>query len=287
MRAPLAFASLLSLGLTGCVIVVADGADSAYVHGSTIRGTGTIATESRPVAEVNGLRIENRHRVEMEVDVRVGGAPALTVEADNNLVPLVHTEVRGNTVRVWTDDELKGSRPIRVHFTVPQLTELESTGSVRTEVQGLNGSSLHVSHTGSGRLELRGILNNLDLQHTGSGSLYADGLESRSAQVDMVGSGRVNIGSVRGEALRVTSSGSGSFYARGIVRTLDVQVQGSGNAELHDLRADIATITSNGSGGVQAWVQQKVDARGNGSGRIVVTGNPAERTVSGRHTIVQ
>jgi len=252
-----------------------------------VQGNGNSARDQRQVARVSGLHIENRHRVDMEVEVRVGSGPALVVEADSNLLPLVHTEVRGNTLRVWTEDALRPVKPIRVHYSVPRLSNLEATGSVRTDVQGLNGGALQVAHTGSGRLELRGVLDQLDVRHTGSGSLYADGLESRSAQVDMVGSGRVNIGSVRGEGLRVSASGSGGFYARGMVRTLDVQMQGSGSAQLNDLRADIASITSNGSGGVQAWVQQKVEARGNGSGRIVVTGNPAERTVSGRHTMVQ
>ena len=174
-----------------------------------------------------------------------------------------------------------------MRYTTPRLENLEAAGSVHTSVQGLAGGALTVSHSGSGYLELRGQVDRLDVRHTGSGQLYGDGLESRYALVDMVGSGRVNIGSVRGDSLRVTSSGSGSFYARGIVHMLDVQTQGSGSAQLSDLRTDEANITSNGSGGVQAWVQNKVDARANGSGRIAVTGNPSQRNIYGRNTSIQ
>ena len=276
----LTLATLIAISLSGCVVVLNDSSD--YV-----KGNGSHATETRPVASATGLRIENRHRVDMEVDVRVGGAPSLVIEGDNNLVPLVHTELLGDTLRVWTEERISSSKPIRVRYTAPRLDRLESTGSVRTEVQGLAGGPLTVSHTGSGHLELRGQVDRLDVRHTGSGQLYADGLDSKNAKVNMVGSGRVNIGSVRGDALSVASSGSGSFYARGIVRTLDVQMQGSGSAQLHDLRADEANITSNGSGAVDAWVQQKVEARANGSGRIAVTGNPAQRNVYGRNTSIQ
>ncbi len=280
MRAKLPLAALLSLSLAGCVVVLNDSSD--YV-----KGNGTTATETRSISNATGLRVENRHRVSMDVEVRVGGAPSLVIEGDNNLVPLVHTEVRGDTLRVWTEERMDSSKPIHVRYTVPRLDNLESSGSVRTEVQGLAGGPLSVSHTGSGYLELRGQVDRLDLHHTGSGQLYADALDSKSVVVDMVGSGRVNIGSVRGESLRVSSSGSGSFYARGIVHTLDVQVQGSGSAQLNDLRADEANITSNGSGGVQAWVQHKVEARANGSGRIAVTGNPSQRSLYGRNTSIQ
>ena len=277
---PVTLAALISLSLGGCVIVIADGKD-------TIKGNGTATTETRAIQSATGLRIENRQRVDMEVEVLVGGAPSLVIEGDANLVPLVHSEVRGDTLRVWTEDRMSSSKPIHVRYTAPRLENLESTGSVRTEVQGLAGGPLMVSHTGSGQLELRGHVERLDVRHTGSGHLYADGLDSRNAMVNMVGSGRVNIGSVRGDALRVSASGSGSFYARGIVHSLEVQLQGSGSAQLNDLRADEANITSNGSGGVQAWVQDKVEARANGSGRIAVTGNPAQRHVYGRNTSIQ
>jgi hypothetical protein len=280
MRSKLTLATLLAISLSGCVVVLNDSSD--YV-----KGNGAATTETRAIASATGLRIENRHRVDMEVEVRVGGAPSLVIEGDNNLVPLVHSELHGDTLRVWTEERINSRKPIRVRYTTPRLEHLEATGSVRTDVQGLAGGQLRVVHTGSGRLEMHGQVDRLDLRHTGSGQLYADGLDSKSAMVDMAGSGRVNIGSVRGESLRVASAGSGSFYARGIVRTLDVQLHGSGTAQLNDLRADEANITSNGSGAVQAWVQQKVEARANGSGRIAVTGNPAQRNVFGRNTSVQ
>jgi len=280
MRTKLTLAALIAISLSGCVIVLNDNVDN-------VKGNGTPTTETRSIASATGLRIENRQRADMEVEVNVGGAPQLVIEGDDNLVPLVHTEVRGDTLRIWAEQRMSSSKPIRVRYTAPRLENLETTGSVRTNVQGLMGGPLQVSHTGSGYLELRGQVERLQVRHTGSGQIYADGLDSKVATVEMSGSGRVNIGSVRGDALRVSASGSGSFQARGIVHSLDVQMQGSGSAQLNDLRADEAHITTNGSGGVHAWVQNKVDARANGSGHIAVTGNPSQRNLSGRNTSIQ
>lgn len=280
MRTKLTLAALLSLALTGCVIVVADSPD-------TIKGNGASATETRKIASASALRVENRYGVAMDLDVNVGGAPDLVIEGDSNLLPLVRTEVSGETLRVYTDERLRSSQRIRIRYTAPRLTNLETSGSVHTQVHGLAGGPLQVAHSGSGRLEMRGQVDRLDVRHSGSGQVYADGLESRNAKVTMSGSGRVNIGSVRGDALSVSATGSGSFYARGIVRSLDVQLTGSGSAQLADLRSDEANITSSGSGGIYAWVQQKVEARANGSGRIDVSGNPAQRNVFGRNTSVQ
>jgi hypothetical protein len=289
-RLTLALALSPALIIAGCVIVVppdGNGTIAGWSTADAIQGNGSVSVENRSAAGATAVSIENRRRVDMEVDVRVGQAQSLQVEADSNLQSQIHTELSGDTLRVWSDQDLRSSRPILVHITLPQLKSLDATGSVRTDIGGLAGGTLRVQHTGSGRLEMRGRLDQLDLRHTGSGYLYADALESRAANVEMVGSGRVNIGSVRGEQLRLDSSGSGTFYARGMVRTLSASVQGSGGAQLNDLRADIADITSNGSGGVSAWVQQKVVAQSNGSGQVIITGNPAERSVSGRNTTVR
>lgn len=280
MRTKLTLAALLALSLSGCVIVIGDSAD-------TVKGNGATASESRQIVGATGLRVENRYGVPMEVEVNVGGAPSLVIEGDSNLLPLVRTEVMGDTLRVYSDERLQSSNRIRVRYTAPRLYNLESNGSVHTSVQGLAGGPLQVLHSGSGRLEMRGQVDRLDVRHAGSGQLYADGLESRNAKVTMSGSGRVNIGSVRGDALSLSATGSGGFYARGLVRALDVQLTGSGSAQLGDLRADEANITSNGSGAVYAWVQQKVDARANGSGRIAVSGNPVQRNVIGRNASIQ
>lgn len=280
MRTRLTLAALISLSLAGCVVVVGDTRD-------TVEGNGATATEARTIASATALRVENRYGVTMEVDVKVGGAPSLVIEGDSNLVPLVRTEVTGETLRIYTDERLRSSNRIRVRYTAPRLNNLESNGSVHTEVQGLAGGPLQVLHNGSGRLEMRGFVDRLDIRHAGSGQLYADGLESRNAMVTMSGSGKVNIGSVRGDTLRLSATGSGSFHARGMVRSLEVQLTGSGSAQLADLRSDEANITSTGSGSVYAWVQQKVDARANGSGRIAVTGNPAQRNVYGRNASIQ
>jgi len=286
MRLTVTLAALLILG--GCVIVVPDGSSKYnWSSGESVKGNGSSATETRAVAGTSALRIENRRRVDMDVEVRVGAAATLTVEGDSNLLPLVHTDVDGDTLRVWTDEDLRSSGPIRVVYTAPRLRELSSTGSARVDVNGLNGGPLRVSQTGSGRIAMHGRLDDLDLNHTGSGSFTGNGLESRTANVNMVGSGRIDVGTVRGDMLRVNSTGSGGLRASGAVRQLDVQAQGSGRMSLGELRAETASLSSSGSGGIDAYVSQKVDAHGSGSGSIQVSGNPAQRNLSGRRTTVQ
>lgn len=279
-----AAAILTATLLAGCVIVVPDG-DGRWSSGrAVVQGDGRIASASRPVAALPALEIEGRRRLDMQVDVQVGGAPGLTVEADSNLLEHVHTEVRGDTLHIWSDSDTSASRPVRIRYTVPRLDRLETSGYAGTQVTGLDGGSFKVVQRGSGRIELRGRVDRLEAVNSGSGSLLADALDAGDTRVTMNGSGRIHLGTLHGDALQATLYGSGGLTARGDVRAADVTVHGSGAARLAGLRSQRAELATHGSGEIAIAVSGQVASRTDGSGTITVYGDPVERSVQGKRT---
>jgi len=279
-------AAALTTALAGCVIVVPDGnAKYSYTSdGETIQGDGKIVRDTRPVTALAGLEIEGRKRLDMDIDVQVGATPALEIEADANLLPFIRVEARGDTLRIWSDRDGRSTQPVRVRYTVPALQRLETSGPAGTHVSGLRGGTLNVTQRGSGRIELRGRLDQLEAVNSGSGSLLAETLETAGARVTLNGSGRVSLGSVRGDALQAQIYGSGDLSARGDVRNASVTLYGSGDAQLAGLRAAGANLATNGSGDIAIAVTGRVETQTNGSGSITVYGDPAERSVAGKRT---
>jgi hypothetical protein len=285
MRTLLAIA-IASAVLGGCAIVVAPGADGDYQvrsgFSNAVQGDGVIKREQRAVGTVQGLEVGGS----MLVDVRVGPATSLAVEADSNLLPLVRTDVVGDTLRISTSQSIRSSNPVRIIYTVPRLTDLRAGGSGRVTVEGLNGSPLAVRQGGSGNVRLAGSVASFDAAVSGSGHLDAASMDSGSATLGISGSGRMDVGRVHGDYANVKLSGSGSVRAGGTVRALTVRTSGSGQARLADLASDQADLGVSGSGGISARVQQSLVAETSGSGSIQVTGNPAQRSVSGKHVQV-
>jgi hypothetical protein len=285
MRTLLAIA-IASAILGGCAIVVAPGADGDYQvssgFSSAVQGDGVIKREQRMVGTVQGLEVGGS----MLVDVRVGPATSLAVEADSNLLPLIRTDIVGDTLRISTSQSIRSSNPVRIIYTVPRLTDLRAGGSGRVVVEGLNGAPLAVRQGGSGNVRLAGSVASFDASVSGSGQLDAASLDSGSATLGVSGSGRMDVGRVHGDYANVKLSGSGSVRAGGTVRALTVRTSGSGQARLADLASDQADLGVSGSGGISARVQQALVAETSGSGSIQVTGNPAQRSVSGKHVQV-
>jgi hypothetical protein len=282
MRTLIAIACLAALG--GCAIVVAPGADSEYAirtpfNGNTVDGDGIAARDQRMIGTVNGLDVNGS----VVVDVRVGPATSLVVEADSNLLPLIRTEVRGDTLNIYADRSYRSRNPVHVIYTVPRLTDLRHNGSGRVTVEGLVGAPLTIRHNGSGAVNLAGQVASLDVDSHGSGSVDAGRLESASARLALNGSGRVEVGQVRGDYAIVNLSGSGQLRVGGAVRSLTARSNGSGHLDLSRLASEQGDLSSSGSGGISANVRQSLIAQNGGSGSIRVAGNPGQRSVSGNH----
>ncbi|ALK99173.1 hypothetical protein AB595_20130 [Massilia sp. WF1] len=282
MRTLIAIACLAALG--GCAIVVAPGADGDYqvrtpFNGNAVEGDGIAGRDQRMVGTVNGLDVDGA----FVVDVRVGPATSLVVEADGNLLPLIRTDVRGDTLNIYAERSYRSRNPVHVIYTVPRLTDLRQNGSGRVTVEGLAGSPLSLRRNGSGSVSVAGQVASLEADNNGSGTLDAGRLQSASAKLAMSGSGRLEVGRVAGDYAIVNLNGSGHVRVGGAVRSLTARANGTGHLDLGGLSSDQADLSSSGSGGITANVRQSLIAQNGGSGGIRVLGNPGQRSVSGNH----
>jgi hypothetical protein len=284
MRTPLAIAIAITCAvLGGCAIIVAPGVDGDYqvrtpFSADSIEGNGVPARDERAIATVPGLEVNGT----VTVDVRVGPATMLVVEADSNLLPYIRTELRGDHLVIEQERSFRTSHSVRVTYTVPRLADVRHNGSGHLNVQDLNGAPLAVAEQGSGSILLTGRVASLDAAMNGSGSIDATTLQSGGGTVTMSGSGRVVVGRMQGERVTANLNGSGQLRLAGAVRSLAARSNGSGHLDLADLVSDQADLSATGSGGITANVRQSLVAQNSGSGGIRVYGNPAQRTVSGR-----
>ena len=279
-------AATLFITLAGCAIIVVpeDGNIRTSFGGPMVIGNGQSVVERRDIGSLDGIDINGA----LQVEVRVGPAPSLQVEGDSNLLPQLHTEASGGTLRVWTSGSFRTDNPLRVVYTTPKLRDLNANGSGRLEISGLNGGPLNLSLNGSRAVQLAGSVGRLDARLNGSGGLNASALESGATAVRLNGSGRLDLGRINGETLNLELRGSGAARASGSVRSVKVTLQGSGSADLAGLTSQHAELSANGSGDISAAVTGSLVADANGSGRVTVYGNPSQRNISGKRvTVIQ
>src|SRR5471030_674126 len=108
-----------AVALSGCIIITPNDGEIRYTSdaGSSTAGNQQVIRDERAVSSVNGLDIDMLTRTDLNIDVRVGPAPSLVIEADSNLLPLIRSDVNGNTLRIWSDRNLRSSNGINIIYT--------------------------------------------------------------------------------------------------------------------------------------------------------------------------
>ncbi|MGO4597906.1 head GIN domain-containing protein [Terrabacter sp. 2RAF25] len=192
-------------------------------------GSGAARAETRQVSGFSIVRLAGQG------DVRIvpGSSESLTVRAQENLLPLLTSEVSGGTLTLGTKDgtAITTSEPITYDVAVKDLQGLEISGSGTITAAGLsdtglNDTGLRVEISGSGSVTVDGSADRQDVDISGSGDYNAAQLASKEATVTISGSGSADLAA--SSALDVTITGSGSLTYSGNPKVTQ-SVTGSGS----------------------------------------------------------
>jgi hypothetical protein len=212
-----------------------------------IQGSGNIVSEDRSVSGFDAVVLTASGNLSLSQ----GETEALTLEADDNLLPYLKSEVQGGTLTIRFDrdnwDQIyRPSQPIQYHLTVKDLSRLEISGSVDVTAPELNVDQLEVTVSGSGDLRIDQLQAN-KLVYVISGSGNAD-LAGQAAEQDITisGSGNYHAGDLASQTVRIGISGSGSatLWAQA---ALDAGISGSGSIDYYGGAAVSADTSGSGS----------------------------------------
>ena len=218
-RAPAFAATVLAASLlAGC-------GDISITFGdgdSKVKGSGVAATESRAVAAFTAIDATGVGKLKL----RVGEDESLKVTADDNVLPLIKTEVKDGVLVLSTKGAINSKTDIVFEATAKTIKRLENSGTVSIDAKGFNGGELSVEASGVGSIELAGRVDSLTAQLSGVGSLEAEALTADRVKTDLSG-----VGSARVRAEKTISgnvSGIGSLTWIGAATEVSTHVSGIG-----------------------------------------------------------
>jgi len=193
-----------------------------------VEGSGNVITESREVSGFNEVVLGGSGRVLVDVN----GAESLTIEAEDNIIPLLETTVSNGRLRLDTTRSISPTTEVLYTITAANLDGLAVSGSGTVEAEAIDGTDFRVDISGSGDVAVEGTLSGLlSVSISGSGEFDGESLTAPDGQVDVSGSGHsvVNVT----ETLDVSISGSGEVEYLGQT-SVDPDVSGSGTVSQRD-----------------------------------------------------
>jgi hypothetical protein len=188
-------------------------------------GSGRVATEVREASGFSAIDLRGIGKV----IVSIGDHEAVTVEAEDNLLPLMSTTVRdGVLVLDFKSGTFCTTEPVVYRVTARQLSALNVSGVGTIEASGLSAPHLRTMVTGPGSLRLERLaVDELESTLSGVGSLLASGTATRLILKDK-GPGSFHGSNLAVNDARVTLDGVGSAEVR-VSDTLKADVSGTGS----------------------------------------------------------
>lgn len=233
---------LIFLALVGIFVV---GKRSCHAFsfgfpGSGIEGSGAVKTEPRSVSDFHAIDLS----LAGDVEFSVADHYSVEVQAQENLLPILKTEVENGKLKIYFSENVRQSEGIKIRVSAPSFDALDLAGS---------GSMRAMTAVKSSKM---------DMDVSGSGNVYISQGEFGDMNCDISGSGGIELG--------------------GTANSLDVDVSGSGEVNAKELTANSLKAEVAGSGTISCHVVQTLKADIAGSGEVFYSGNPTvEADVSG------
>lgn len=204
---------LLGLLLTGC----------GYIKGDSITGSGKMKTEKREVASFTSIDASGA----LEVEIACQQEPGLELEGDDNLLPLIKTEVRGGTLYITSEKSFSSRRGIRARITAPNIESISSSGASDFRVTQIKNEKLRVENSGASSINLSGETRVLILELSGASKAETENLKAERVTVSLSGAGKANV--YASEELNAEVSGAGSVTYTGDPKTVSPKISGIGS----------------------------------------------------------
>ena len=183
---------ILSLvGTTGC----------HHRIGNQVIGSGKRAIQKRDVGAFTSISTEGAFDIQVVCQQPAG----LQIEADDNVLDLVSTEVSHNVLRLRSTRSYSTSEPVVLKITAPDLDGLNVSGAGKIEISGLKNEKFEIDSSGAPKISVAGITKVIDIQTSGAARIDTHKLHASRAIVDSKGVSNIDLDVA--DQLDVTISG--------------------------------------------------------------------------------
>jgi hypothetical protein len=186
-----------------------------------VKGSGNVVNEKRNVADFDSIEVGGVFDVEVVAQKEF----SVEIEADDNLLQHIRTEVKGGTLEISTDKSIKSSNAIRVRISAPDIERLQVSGASKLSLSNVKNDSLKIDASGASKLNVQGETRELEIELSGASKIEAEGLKAENVNVDGSGASSASV-NVSGD-LKADMSGASKVTYSGNPRNLEKSTSGA------------------------------------------------------------
>jgi hypothetical protein len=186
-------------------------------------GSGAMKVEKRTVPSFTSVSVSGAYDVEIVVQKDQN----VELEGDDNLLPLISTDVRGGVLEVSNSQSLSTRNKLRLRISVPSLEGISSSGASDIVISSVKSEGFGIDISGAGSLKVSGETQALDIKLSGAGDVDAKDLHAQKVNVHSSGAATADVYAT--EELRADVSGAGNVNYYGDPKSVKEDTSGAGS----------------------------------------------------------
>ncbi|MCJ8163744.1 DUF2807 domain-containing protein [Pontibacter sp. E15-1] len=214
---------------TACALVLALLLVDAPLMAQQLRGNGNIQAQDRKVSGFKGIEVSGGFTVE----ITQGNQERLRIEAEENLLQNIKTEVRNGVLHIYNDKGISTNKGMKAYITIRELNSIHLSGGVKVigmsafkmndlelDLSGaskvtmeLHAKELKADMSGASKVEFTGDADKVDMNLSGASKAELAALEARHVRVDASGASKVKV--YAKELLDIDASGASAVFYKG------------------------------------------------------------------------
>ena len=203
------------------------------INEERIRGNGNVKTESRDAAAFTDIGTSGVYKVV----ITQGSTHSVRVEAEENLLPYIITDISGGELRIHSRKgyNINPTKDIKVYVTLQKVDKLSASGA--------------------------------------GGFTSTNVLNSERIQLKFSGAADANL-DIKTQSLEVGLSGASNVKLKGSSESAEYGISGAADIQALDLSTNEVKIGISGTGKANVFVQKKLDVSISGMGTVKYKGDP-------------
>jgi hypothetical protein len=203
----------------------------------SMSGNGNVVTEERHVSGFNGLSVSTG----IDVYIAPGDEETVKVVTDENLLGVLKTEVRGNTLKIYFSESVCGTKSSKVYVRYSNLSSLSISSAGNVKGEGiLVTDELNIELSSAGNLELN--------------------IEAEKTYIDI--------------------SSSGKAFLSGRTGYLEAGLSSASHLNAFELEAETGDVSASSAGNAKVFITGEARFESSSAGNIIYRGEPEIRKKS-------
>lgn len=219
----LSFAFILSI-VTSCIM------------GPTVTGNGNVTKQQRAIDSFEKISVTRG----LNVYIKQGDSEKLTIEADENLLEYIETDVEDNTLKITSSAIIRKSNSLKVFVTTTEISEIKaSAGSNINSEEMISCSDLDISGSAGSNINLN----------------------------------------IKADAIEVSASTGSNITLEGSADEVEIKASAGSNIKAGDLKTNECDAKTSSGANIWITVSDEFEGHASSGGNIFYYGNPKNTNI--------